>query len=63
MSATQRRCHACRDWYDARHDECTHCGHPRHRFNKGLATAKLNSHLYAQAASADRERRLERTLR
>lgn len=60
---SERRCHGCAGWYDTREQACPECGTPRHAKNSWLTTAKINSQLYAQAESAEREKRVERTLR
>ena len=62
-SANLVRCNNCRKFFKAIYRECPDCGQPRPGFNKWLATAKLNGHLNDQLRSADRERRLERSLR
>ena len=52
---TQRRCHACHEWYDAKLTACGHCHTPRHAYSSHLHTAKLNRHLLGMAESASRE--------
>jgi rRNA maturation endonuclease Nob1 len=52
---TQRRCHGCRTFYDARDRQCPECGTPKHAHNTWLAHANMNSALNAQAERAVRE--------
>jgi hypothetical protein len=46
------RCNGCRSWFAADEAVCPSCGHERPGYNRWLRTAKLNSHLYAQAEAA-----------
>lgn len=55
-------CLGCRTWFDHLLSSCPECDWVRPGFNKWLRTAQLNNHLYAQAASAERERGVERRL-
>lgn len=56
--ATSIRCYDCRAFFDIKQLQCTECGAPRRGFNSYLYTAKMNNHLFAQAESAERERKV-----
>jgi hypothetical protein len=60
---TYRRCQGCATFYDKKLGDCPECGTPAYAFSKPLATGKVNSHLYGMARSADREAKIERSLR
>lgn len=57
MARTERRCPACRAWYEKKLGDCPHCEAPAAQFNPWLKTAALNSQLYDQARTADREKK------
>jgi len=48
---------SCREWYEKKLGACPICNREQPAFNKHLSKAKLDNHLYAQAASAESERR------
>jgi hypothetical protein len=50
--ARQVRCNGCRSWFASELAACPGCGRERPAYNRWLRTAKLNSHLYAQAEAA-----------
>jgi predicted amidophosphoribosyltransferase len=62
-SANQIRCNGCRVWFTKDRTECPECGQARPGFSKALAMGKVNGHLYDMARSADREAKIERSLR
>lgn len=47
--SVERRCPGCSSWYDKSEGACPTCGEPPARFNKWLATAQLNNHLFGMA--------------
>jgi hypothetical protein len=51
---TQKWCKSCKLWFNVA-DGCEQCGYEGEGFNKGLATAKLNNHLFEQAHRAKKE--------
>lgn len=57
MGAVLIRCYGCRAMFNKEHAACPDCGTARRGVNGYLRTAQLNSHLYAQAESADNERK------
>lgn len=61
--ASERCCHGCRAWYDAKLRACSACGRSRYDFSSHLYTAKLNDHLYKAAESAEREKKQYRAIR
>lgn len=52
---TQMWCKTCRTWFP-KGEGCLSCGYEGSGFNKNLATAKLNAHLYGQAERVTKER-------
>jgi len=55
---TERRCPGCSAWYPKAEGSCPVCGEPPARFNRWLATAQLNSHLYGMAENSAKEDQL-----
>ena len=60
--ATEVRCNNCRSWFDAKSRFCTICEEARPGFSSHLYTSMLNDHLYQQAESAEREKKLGKAL-
>jgi rRNA maturation endonuclease Nob1 len=46
---TERRCHGCRTFYDARQHACPECGTPKHQHNSGLESQVWATALNAKA--------------
>lgn len=55
--ATHIRCIACRTFFDIKLSNCPECDQLRNGFSAHLHKSALDNHLWAQAASADNERK------
>lgn len=49
---TLRRCPACATFYDKKTGDCPNCGCPPGVYSSHLVKARLDSHLWGQAAAA-----------
>jgi hypothetical protein len=67
MSATQRQCPDCKEWYDARSNSCYLCGEGERQRNEALVkaveTSRLNGALTSQVGYTQAEARAESELR
>lgn len=61
--ATHIRCYECGEFFDIKCPDCPECGQVRRGFSSHLHTAALNSHLWKQAETADRERKIAQAVR
>ena len=55
--ATHIRCYRCRSIFDIKLPVCPDCGTVRRGFSEHLHKSKLDAHLWAQAADADKTKR------
>jgi hypothetical protein len=52
---TERRCHSCRTWYEARLRACPECETPKYAHNTWLAHANMNAALWRQTERVVRD--------